>query len=69
LIKEIKGYPLLEGHRGKEAANISNLVDIISGISDLVLRNTEIKELDINPIFAYPNGALAVDARIILEPW
>lgn len=69
LIKEINGYPLLEGHRGQEAANISNLVDIISGISNFVLRNTEVKELDLNPIFAYPNGALVVDARIILEPW
>jgi acetyl-CoA synthetase (ADP-forming) len=30
-------------------------------------QNPEIKELDLNPIFAYKNGAIAVDARIILE--
>jgi len=28
----------------------------------------EIKELDINPIFAYRDSALAIDARVILEP-
>jgi acyl-CoA synthetase (NDP forming) len=27
----------------------------------------EIKELDLNPIFAYKDGAVAVDARVILE--
>jgi acetyl-CoA synthetase (ADP-forming) len=69
MIKEIKGYHLLEGHRGQKAINISILVDIILGISDFVLRNREVKELDLNPIFAYHNGAVAVDARVILETW
>ncbi len=37
-------------------------------MSDFVDKNPEIKELDLNPIFAYKDGATAVDARIILEP-
>jgi acetyl-CoA synthetase (ADP-forming) len=32
-----------------------------------VERNPEVKELDLNPIFAYSDGAIAVDARLILE--
>ena len=37
-------------------------------LSDLVGQTPEIKELDLNPILAYADGAVAVDARIILEP-
>jgi len=67
MIKEIKGYPLLEGYRGKEPVNISVLVEIILKISKLIEENPQIKELELNPIFAYRNKAVAVDARIILE--
>ena len=67
MIKEIKGYPLLQGYRGKEPANISVLVEIILKISKLMEENPQIKELELNPIFAYRNKAVAVDARIILE--
>lgn len=67
MIKEIKGYSILEGYRGLEPANIEVLEEILLKVSDLVENRPAIKELDINPIFAYSNGALAVDARVILE--
>ena len=68
MIKEIKGYPLLEGYRGQEPADVSFLEDLLVKVSDFVDKNPEIKELDLNPFFAYKNGAVAVDARVILEP-
>jgi acyl-CoA synthetase (NDP forming) len=68
MIKEIKGYPLLEGYRGQEPADIPFLEDLLLKVSDFVDKNPEIKELDLNPIFAYKNRAVAVDARVILEP-
>ena len=67
MIKEIKGYPLLQSFRGKEPASLSALVEIILKISKLMEENPQIKELELNPIFAYRNKAVAVDARIILE--
>ena len=67
MIKEIKGYPLLEGYRGKEPANIPALVEIILKLSRWVEENPKIKELELNPLFAYRDKALAVDARIVLE--
>ncbi len=67
MIKEIKGYPLLEGYRGQEPANIDALQDIIVRVSQFVERTPEIKELDLNPIFAYRDKAVSVDARIVLE--
>jgi acetyl-CoA synthetase (ADP-forming) len=67
MIQEIKGYPLLQGYRGKEPASISALVEIILKISKMMEENPHIKELELNPLFAYKDKAVAVDARIILE--
>jgi len=67
MINDIKGYPLLQGYRGKEPASISALVEIILKVSKLIEENPQIKELELNPIFAYRDKAVGVDARIILE--
>jgi acyl-CoA synthetase (NDP forming) len=67
MIKEIKGYSLLQGYRGQEPAHIPSLVDIMLKVSGLVEQTPEIKEIDLNPVFAYKDTALAVDARIVLE--
>jgi acyl-CoA synthetase (NDP forming) len=67
MIKEIKGYPVLQGYRGQKPASIPALEQLIVKVSQFVEKNPQIKELDLNPIFAYPDKAVAVDARIILE--
>lgn len=69
MIREIKGYPLLQGYRGQEPADIAFLEELLLKVSNFIEKNPEIKELDLNPIFAYKNGAVAVDARVILEPF
>lgn len=66
MIKEIKGYPVLEGYRGQEAVDIENLEKMILKVSAFVEKNPQINELDLNPVFAYSDGAVAVDARVIL---
>ena len=67
MIQEIKGFPLLQGYRGKEPANIPALIEMILRISRFINENPQIKEMELNPVFAYKDKALAVDARIILE--
>jgi acyl-CoA synthetase (NDP forming) len=67
MIREIKGFPLLQGYRGSEPVDIENLEAMLLKISDFVEKTPQIKELDLNPIFAYKDGAVAVDARVILE--
>jgi acyl-CoA synthetase (NDP forming) len=68
MIEEIKGYALLKGYRGS-AADVPALRDLLLKVSDLVMENPEIKEMDLNPVFIYPQGYKVVDARIILgEP-
>jgi acyl-CoA synthetase (NDP forming) len=66
MMEEIKGYQLLQGYRGR-SADMASLRDILLKVSDLVVAYPDIKEVDLNPIFAYPDGSLVVDARMILE--
>jgi len=69
MIREIKGFPLLQGYRGQEPADIAFLEELLLKVSNFVEKTPEIRELDLNPIFAYRDGAIAVDARVILEPF
>ena len=68
MVKEIKGYALLQGYRGQEPVDIPSLEGLIVRVSDFIEQNPQIKELDLNPLIAYKDGVVAVDARIILEP-
>ncbi len=67
MVREIKGYPLLEGYRGSEPADVESLETLILRLSDFVEATPDIAELDLNPVFAYNDGAVAVDARIVLS--
>jgi acyl-CoA synthetase (NDP forming) len=67
MIREIKGFPLLEGYRGQEPADLAALESLLLRVSEFVEKQPEVSELDLNPIFAYKDGALAVDARIVLS--
>ncbi len=67
MIREIKGFPMLEGFRGSEPADLGALEKLIVGVSEFIERNPQVKELDLNPVFAYKDGVVAVDARVIAE--
>ncbi len=67
MIREIKGFKILQGYRGLEAVSIEALIKIIVGASKLMVENEEISQLDLNPIIAWSQGAKAADARIILK--
>ena len=67
MIREIKGFPVLEGVRGQPPADLAALEKLILKLSEFVEAHPEIEELDLNPVFAYSDGALAVDARIVIR--
>jgi len=69
MIKEIKGYKILEGYRGMPPRDIEALKDIILKVSKLMDEIDNIKDIDLNPIIAYEKGrgALVVDVRVILK--
>ena len=67
MIRSIKGYPLLNGFRGAPKIDVSNLESWLLKLSDFAQTYPEVKEFDLNPIFTYAQGAMVVDARIILK--
>ena len=66
MMHDIQGFPLLEGYRGQEPADMAALEDLLMKLSSFIEAHPELEELDLNPVFAYPKGAVAVDARITL---
>jgi acyl-CoA synthetase (NDP forming) len=66
MVRKIKGYRLLQGYRGQPAADLKAIEDVLLRVSRLVEEIPEIVELDLNPIFALPEGqgCKIMDARI-----
>jgi len=67
MIQEIRGYPILAGYRGQPAVNLQPLADCLLAVAQIAEENPQIVEIDLNPVFAYPQGILVADARIIME--
>ena len=66
MIREVCDFPTLQGFRGAPPVDLGALEDILSKLSSLAEQRSELHDIDLNPVFAYPAGALAVDARILL---
>lgn len=66
MVDEIKARKILEGARGMPPVDKDTLADILHKTSKMLMECPEIKEIDMNPILAYPDGARVVDARIIM---
>jgi acyl-CoA synthetase (NDP forming) len=66
LLHEIRGLPLLKGHRGRAAADMEALRDVLLRVSRLAEEVPEISGLDLNPVIALDagKGCRIVDARI-----
>ncbi len=68
MVDGIAATEILNGVRGAQGVDKDALAEIISRLSDLVSDFPEIAEVDLNPVFAAPDGATAVDVRIIVDP-
>ena len=69
MIKEIRGYPLLQGVRGQPAVDIEAIAEILLKVSQIIIQFSEISDLDLNPVFVYAKGASVIDARIAVTPY
>ena len=67
MINQIKGSRILKGYRGSPPVDMTMLKKIISEVSRLAVEYDEIAEMDLNPVVVYPEGAVVLDARIILK--
>lgn len=69
MIREIKGYPILTGVRGRPKADIDAVIQVLLQVSELATDLSGIvKELDINPLMVFPQGqgVKAADALMVL---
>ncbi len=70
MVRGTRGFALLDGFRGGSKADVETIERLLVCLSDLVVDNPEIKELDINPLLVHSErqGATVADCRFILEP-
>ncbi|MBO4123536.1 acetate--CoA ligase family protein [Cupriavidus gilardii] len=67
MLDGIAAAQVLKGVRGAEPVDRAALANMIQRVSQLVTDFPEIAELDLNPVFASPSGAIAADVRIVLD--
>ena len=67
MIRRLKGYSFLSGTRGSKPRDVRALARIVSRVSRLAVAETELLELDINPVFVLEEGkgAVAADALVV----
>ena len=56
MLREIQGFPVLDGYRGSDPADLDTLESILLKLSAFAEANPEVNELDLNPVFAYADG-------------
>jgi hypothetical protein len=65
MLDELRGARLLDGVRGRPAADRSALAGIIVAIGRLGVERPDIVAIDLNPVISGPAGTLAVDALVV----
>ncbi|HEX2651518.1 MAG TPA: acetate--CoA ligase family protein [Burkholderiales bacterium] len=68
MLQGLKGFRLLQGYRGAPAADLDAVCDAIARISEFAADHADaVEEIDVNPLLARPDGAVALDALIVLR--
>jgi acetyltransferase len=67
MLSAIKGASLLEGVRGQKGVDQAKLIEIIQRLSQLLVDLPAIQEMDLNPLMAFEDQVVVVDARISIE--
>ena len=69
MIRNLKGYPIIKGIRGKPPVNEILFAEILVKLSALAEMAPEIKEMDINPLLGTEKQIIAVDARVRISKY
>lgn len=67
LIAALRVYPLLREFRGRPAGDIAGLAKLLVDLSELVVEDPSILEVDLNPVRVYASSVVALDARVVIE--
>lgn len=68
MLEGLRGFKLLQGYRGAPAADLDAVCETIARISEFAADHADvIEEIDVNPVLARPDAAVALDALIVLR--
>jgi acyl-CoA synthetase (NDP forming) len=65
MLYSLRGAPLLAGARGREPCDIRAAAEAAVALSRVAASHPDIAEIEINPLLVTPDGAVALDARVI----
>jgi acetyl-CoA synthetase len=64
-LRSLRIWPLVEGYRGKPAADLDAILAAIMGVQEYVIANAaHVSEVEVNPLMCTPDAAIAVDALL-----
>lgn len=66
-LDDLTAARLLAGYRGREAADRDALAAVVEAVGDLVVTHDDVAEVDLNPVLATADGAVALDALVVLS--
>jgi acyl-CoA synthetase (NDP forming) len=68
MLESLRGFKLLQGYRGTAPVDLDAVCEAIARISEFAVDHAdEVEEIDVNPLLARPDGALALDALIVMR--
>jgi acetate---CoA ligase (ADP-forming) len=67
MLDELRGAGLLAGVRGRPSVDRAAVAELIAGLSAFVAAREDVLEVDLNPVIATPDGAVAVDALVVVD--
>jgi len=66
MIKEIKGFEILNGARGKKKVDLIKIAEMIVNLSNLSMKEEKVQSIDFNPVMVTDKQAMITDFRIII---
>jgi acyl-CoA synthetase (NDP forming) len=66
-LRSLQGASLLDGPRGRRPVDVAAVTAAAARISEVAARHPSIREIEVNPLLAYPGGAIALDARVVRD--
>jgi acyl-CoA synthetase (NDP forming) len=67
LLRSLRGAPLLLGVRGRPALALDQAAEALAAVSRVAAAHAEIAEIEVNPLLVTVDGAVGLDARIVLD--
>ncbi len=65
LLRSLRGARLLDGVRGRPAVDVAALARVVTAVASVAAAHPELVQLEVNPVLATTDGAIALDARAV----